>query len=88
MTEPASAPTCQVARNGRKEQLPSHGPAWFQTREGHRYGWEIGAIIVAKLALLIILWFAFIKPWPRPATTPAIVVQQLYAPSALASRHD
>jgi hypothetical protein len=71
-----------------QKQLPSPGETWFRTRDGRRYGWEIGIIIVVKLAVLILLWFVFIKPWPRPATPPAVVVQQLYSPAAPASRHD
>jgi hypothetical protein len=59
---------------------------WFRTREGRRYGWEIALIIVVKLMLLIVLWFVFIKPWPRPATPPAAVVHEFYAVPA--DRHD
>jgi hypothetical protein len=88
MTEPAPALTCHVASDGSKEELPSPGETWFRTRDGRHYGWEIGVIIVVKLAVLILLWFAFIKPWPRTATAPAVVVQQLYSPSAPAPRHD
>ena len=72
---------------------PSASPAgtWFRTREGRRYAWEIGLIIVVKLALLVVLWFVFIEPWPRPATSPASVVQRLYLPTSPAvatKRHD
>ena len=80
MTDPASAPPSSAACDGPKGPLPSPGEAWFRTRDGRRYGWEIGVVIVVKLALLIVLWFVFIEPWPRPATAPSINVQQLYLP--------
>jgi hypothetical protein len=70
------------------EPSPSPGQSWFRTLDGRRYGREIAFIIVVKLVLLVVLWFAFIKPWPRPDTAPAVAVQQLYTPSALASRRD
>jgi len=87
MTQPA--PTPQYARDGAKPKRmsPSSAPTWFRTREGRRYGWEIGFVIVVKLALLLVLWFAVIEPWPRPAP-PATVVQQLYLPAVPAARHD
>jgi hypothetical protein len=88
MTDPASAPPSSVACDGPKGLLPSPGKAWFRTRDGRRFGWEIGVIIVVKLALLIVLWFVFIKPWPRPDTAPPITVQQLYLPSGPSLRHD
>jgi hypothetical protein len=61
---------------------------WFRTREGRRYGWEIAAVIVVKLLLLMLLWLVFIKPFPRPATSPATVVQQFYLPAAPVAHHD
>jgi len=66
----------------------SSAEVWFRTREGRRYGWEIASIIIVKLLLLCALWFVFIKPWPRPSTPPASVVQQFYVPAAAAVRHD
>jgi hypothetical protein len=88
MTGPAPVPPCRAARDGSDELSPPTGVSWFQTRDGRRYGWEIAAILVVKLALLLVLWFAFIKPFPRPATPPAVVVQQLYTSPAPAPRHD
>jgi hypothetical protein len=72
---------------------PSVSPAgtWFRTREGRHYACEIVLIIVVKLALLVVLWFVVIKPWPRPATSPTSFVQQLYLPASPAvatKRHD
>jgi len=87
MALPASSSPPQVARAG-LQRAPSPGKTWFRTREGRRYGWEIALIIVVKLMLLIMLWFLFIKPWPRPATPPAAVVHQFYAPAATAVPHD
>jgi hypothetical protein len=61
---------------------------WFRTREGRRYAWEIALIVAVKLALLLILWFAIIKPWPHPTATPSTVVRQLYAPMSPPAHHD
>ena len=87
MTDPAPAASC-VASDSVKGPSPSPGEAWFRTRDGRRYGVEIGVIIVVKLALLVLLWFVFIKPWPRPETPAARVVQQLYQPAVPAPRND
>ncbi|MEP6942717.1 MAG: cytochrome oxidase putative small subunit CydP [Betaproteobacteria bacterium] len=88
MTEPAAASQCTVAGEGRSDRLPSPAATWFHTRDGRRFGCEIGVVVVVKLALLVVLWFVFIEPWPRPGPAPAVVVQQLYAPSAPTLRHD
>jgi hypothetical protein len=65
------------------EQDPPAAPreSWFRSRAGRRYGWEIALLVVLKLILLLVLWFGFIKPWLRPATPPAAVVQQFYTPA-------
>jgi hypothetical protein len=88
MTEPAS--TSPRAANGAGPTRLStlSGETWYRTREGRRYGWELGLIIVVKLALLMLLWFVFIEPWPRPAVPPAAAVQQLYLPVLPAVSHD
>ena len=88
MSEPASTLSPSIARNGSEGSSPAPGETWFRTRDGRRYGWELCAIIVVKLVVLVLLWFVFIKPWPRPAAAPQITVQQLYMPSAPAARHD
>jgi hypothetical protein len=89
MTHPASTP--QRADNGIGPGGSSPSPEpWLRTREGHRYGWELGFVIVIKLALLAVLWLVFIQPWPTRTTPPAIVVQQLYLPALplQLDRHD
>jgi hypothetical protein len=73
--------------SGCQQRLPKSGKTWFQTREGRRYGWEIAAIVILKLVLLMVLWFVFIKPWPRPATPRAADLRQIYTPPAPV-RHD
>ena len=87
MTDPASASPASpasVAGVGRQRLSSSSQKAWFRTREGRRYGWELALIIVVKMALLIVLWFVFIEPWSRTATPPATVVHQFYtAPAAV-----
>jgi hypothetical protein len=77
-----------AARIREDSPSPESQEVWFRTREGRRYGREIAAIVIVKLLLLCALWFVFINPWPRPATPPAGVVQQFYAPAAAAARHD
>ncbi len=88
MTEPASASPSSVAGAGRERLSSSSKKTWFRTREGRRYGWELALIITVKVALLIVLWFVFIKPWPRAATEPATVVHQFYVPASAAVSHD
>jgi len=79
MTGPASTSPRADNDIGQGGSSPS-GP-WFRTREGHRYGWELGLVVVIKLALLAVLWLVFIQSWPSRTTPPAIVVQQLYLPA-------
>ena len=88
MTDPASTLSSRIAVDGVKRLAPAPAVSWFNTRDGRRYGWEIVLVIVLKLALLILLWFVFIKPWQRPATTPVPAMHQLYGPSVQAIRHD
>lgn len=61
---------------------------WFRTRAGRRYGWEIGLVVVLKLALLLVLWFVVIKPWLRPTAPAVSVVRQFYEPAQPASNRD
>ncbi len=88
MTEPAFTSPRADSVIGPMRQLSSSRTSWFRTREGRRFGIEIGLIIVVKLALLAALWLVLIHPWPRPATTPASAVQQLYLPAPSGDKHD
>jgi hypothetical protein len=88
MTEPASTSPCADRGIGVARPTPSAEGTWFRTSEGRRYGWELGFIVVAKLALLIVLWLVFIQPWPSPATPAASVVQHFYVPVTPAGSHD
>jgi hypothetical protein len=88
MSQPASTSPTTDTRVGLRRLSSSPGSTWFRTREGRRYAWELGLVIVAKLALLVVLWFVFIAPWPRPATPTASVVQQFYVPATPAAGHD
>ena len=87
MIEPAANSPSAVAGAEMPPPSPSSAKTWFRTPEGRRYGLEIAIIIVVKVALLSVLWFALIKPWPRPAAPPASIVQQFYVP-APGVRHD
>jgi hypothetical protein len=88
MNEPASPSPRAAAGVGSRSVLPPSERTWFSTRAGHRYGWELGLVIVAKLALLVVLWLVLIELWPRPPMPPAAVVQQIYLPAVPAARHD
>jgi hypothetical protein len=45
--------------------------SWFRTSAGLRFGVEIGLIVLAKVALLTLLYFAFVASQPRADTSPA-----------------
>ena len=51
--------------------------SWFATRAGCRYGIELGLLLLAKLALLMALYFLFIAPQPRADTSPGAVRSHL-----------
>ena len=51
--------------------------SWFATRTGRRYGIELGFLLLAKLVLLIALYFLFIAPQPRTDTSPGAVQNHL-----------
>jgi hypothetical protein len=51
--------------------------SWFATRAGRRYGVELGLLLLAKLALLTVLYFLFIAPQPRADTSPGAVQNHL-----------
>ncbi len=68
--------------------MTAQGKVWFRSRDGRRYGIEIGLIVAVKLAALALLFLVLAALWPHPALTPAVVVQQYYAPPAAASHHD
>lgn len=44
---------------------------WFRTAPGRRYGIELGAIVLAKLALLALLYALIVAAQPRADTSPA-----------------
>jgi len=73
-----------------RDRCPPPAPqvSWFRTREARRYVREIAFVIVLKLVLLAVLWFGFIRPWPRPAAPPAAVVLQFYMPAQPPVQHD
>jgi hypothetical protein len=59
--------------------------SWFNSAAGLRFGIEIGAIVLAKFALLILLYLAFVTPQPRTDTSPtAMRAHVLPAASAAA----
>jgi hypothetical protein len=71
-----------------QRRSPVASDTWFRTRAGRRYGWEICLVVAVKLALLLVLWFVFIKPWLRPIAPAVSIVRQFYEPAPLPSHHD
>jgi hypothetical protein len=47
--------------------------SWFRSPAGLRFGVEVGAIVLAKIVVLILLYVVFIAPQPRTDTSPASV---------------
>jgi hypothetical protein len=45
--------------------------SWFRSAAGLRFGIEVGVIVLAKLAALVVLYFVFIAPQPRIDASPA-----------------
>ncbi len=65
------------------------GYSWFRSRGGHRFGCEFALIVALKIILLIVIWYAFFAPQPRPDTTPAAIERHLFVPVATAGvAHD
>jgi hypothetical protein len=58
----------------------STGPSWFRSSGGRRFGLEFAAIVGIKIALLLLIWFVFFRPHPRPDTHPAAIEEHLLAP--------
>ncbi|MFI4970430.1 MAG: cytochrome oxidase putative small subunit CydP [Lysobacterales bacterium] len=57
------------------------GNSWFRTRGGRRFGIEFAAIVVAKLAALVLIWFVCFHA-PRPDTRPAAIENHLLGTAA------
>jgi hypothetical protein len=55
--------------------------SWFRSAAGLRYGIEIAVIVLAKLAILVLLYLVFIAPQPRADTSPASVRAHMLATS-------
>jgi hypothetical protein len=53
--------------------------SWFRSAAGLRFGIEVGVIVLAKLAVLVVLYVVFIAPQPRADTSPASVRDHVLA---------
>jgi Mg2+/Co2+ transporter CorB len=53
--------------------------SWFRTAAGLRVAAEVGVILAAKVAVLVLLYFVCIAPQPRADTSPASVRAHLLA---------
>ena len=51
--------------------------SWFRTVAGHRFGREIAALLILKVALLLTLWWVVVHPATRADTSPAAVARHL-----------
>jgi hypothetical protein len=47
--------------------------SWFRSAAGLRFGVEVGVIVLAKLAVLVLLYAVFIAPQPRADTSAAAI---------------
>jgi hypothetical protein len=56
--------------------------SWFRSAAGLRFGVEVGVIVLAKLAALVLLYFAFIAPQPRVDASPAATRAHVFAADA------
>ena len=45
--------------------------SWFRSAAGIRFGLEIGALVLAKLVALAVLYYAFVAAQPHVDTSPA-----------------
>lgn len=45
--------------------------SWFRSPAGIRFGLEVAALVLAKLAALVVLYYAFVASQPRIDTSPA-----------------
>jgi hypothetical protein len=62
--------------------------SWFRSAAGLRFGAEIGLILAAKLALLALLYFAFVAPQPRADTSAAALRAHVLPAAGAAVKHD
>ncbi|MEO8459623.1 MAG: cytochrome oxidase putative small subunit CydP [Dokdonella sp.] len=53
--------------------------SWFRHRDGRKFILECAVIIVAKLVVLIAIWYVCFRPFPRADTSPAAVEKHLLA---------
>ncbi len=58
-----------------------------EPRPLRRLAIELVLIVIAKLALLTLIWWVAIAPHPRPDTRPA-AIERLLAPAASTSSHE
>ncbi|KRE89865.1 hypothetical protein ASG87_02635 [Frateuria sp. Soil773] len=67
-------------------QSPAETPAVpLPRRPLRRLGVELVLLVVAKIALLTLIWWVAIAPHPKPDTRPA-AIERLLAPAPTASQ--
>ena len=64
-----------------------HPSGWFRGKAGRRYGVELGAIVLAKLVLIALLYLLIVAPAPHAGTSPdSMRAHLLEAPAATPAR--
>jgi hypothetical protein len=62
--------------------VPPRRPRWRDKKPLPRLVLELSVIVVAKLALLMLIWYVAIRPLPRADVSPAGVGRMLAPASA------
>jgi len=60
--------------------------SWFRSSAGLRFAAEVTVIVIAKLVLLVLLYFVCIAPQPRADTSPGSIRAHLLSPPAPAAK--
>lgn len=78
----AAAGVCCAQQEGtamtsatRSSEPPPHAPA--ARRDLRRLAVELVGVVLVKIALLLVVYYAFFAPYPRPDTRPAAIERTL-----------
>lgn len=83
-----SAPGVDCAQRTAMDHHSRSDASWFRSRGGRRFGLEFALIVLVKIVLLGVLWYAFFAPHPRPDTSPGAVERHLMSPAAAPEARD
>ena len=68
------------------DALPGQNRSWFRSVDGRRFGRDIAALVLIKVAALIALYCAFVAAQPRIDTSPAAL--RAHLGDAIATKDD